>query len=154
MLSVSLWWNIRAKGERRWTALTGISRRSVLKSVIPRTISQCAPACTWRQQKWISLNLKKGSHPKTVVGTCSVWLEHRKMRLSLCCQRRHEKQAVFSGKTALPVVRRRGARVARKRCPILREGTWNIYAPAGGCKALNAIVFYFKRLNRTTTEIG
>ena len=41
-------------------------------------------------------------------------------------------------KTARAVWHHRGARVARQRCPILREGRYNIHIHAGGCKALNA----------------
>ena len=58
------------------------------------------------------------------------------------------------GRTARAVWHHRGARVARQRCPILREGRWNIPVRAGDCKAIKAKQLPLGTIDKLTTFSG
>ena len=107
-----------------------------------------------KEKKTTSEKQKKGSHPKSVVGQCSGHVSQRETRLSLEASGKMTSRRPSRWKTARAVWHHRGARVARQRCPILREGGRSRPAPAGGPKALNARLLCGGTTIRFTTFSG
>ena len=83
------------------------------------------------------LNIKIGSPPKNVVGICLGFWRKQGMHLSHEANGIQRNRRPSQVRAARAVWHHRRARVARQRCPILRDGRWNIPIRAGGGKALN-----------------
>ena len=89
-----------------------------------------------------------------MVGECSVSAGKQKMRLSLEANGIVTNRRSSRGKPARVVWHLDGARVARQRYAVLRDGQENIPPPAVGRKALNAAWLCGKTAISFTTVAG